>query len=707
MSAPTPTPAAGATGTTAARSAELLHRLAGPDATFHEGQLEAIEALVDRRQRVLVVQRTGWGKSAVYFLATRLLRDQGRGPTLLVSPLLALMRNQIDAAERIGLRAASLNSSNTDEWDVVEQEILADGVDVLLISPERLNNPRFRANVLPHLVATTGLLVIDEVHCISDWGHDFRPDYRRLARVLDRLPHGVPVLGCTATANDRVVADVEEQLGEGAVELRGPLHRDSLELEVLDLPSQADRLAWLATEVPTMAGTGIVYCLTIADAERVAGWLRSRGLPVLSYTGATDPGERLVAEEALRHNEVKALVATSALGMGYDKPDLGFVVHYQGPGSPIAYYRQVGRAGRALDRARVVLLRGHEDRDIQDFFIRTAFPPREQAEQVIALLEAAGGPVKITEIEAEVNVRRSRLEAMLKILDAEGAVERQGSAWQRTLAPWEYDEERVERVTAARRAEQEAMARYGTDGTCLMRFLRSQLDDAHGADDCGRCSVCRAAAGDPIPPPVFEPELVEAARTFLRGSPLSIEPRRQWPRDVEHVRGNIPAELRLQDGRALSVLGDGGWGERVKTARAEGEPYDDRLVGGAVQAIAERWCPEPAPTWVTTVPAAGPAAAHLTDFATRLAARLGLPFLQALQLTRSIEPQGRMHNSAQQVANLWGAYGVAADIPSGPVLLVDDVVDSRWTLTIAGAALLEAGAGPVFPFALARSRGDG
>ena len=708
MSAATPTPTSSTATTTAARAAELLHRLAGPDATFHEGQLEAIEALVDHGQRVLVVQRTGWGKSAVYFLATRLLRDQGRGPTLLVSPLLALMRNQIEAAERIGLRAASLNSSNTDDWDVVEQEILADGVDVLLISPERLNNPRFRAKVLPHLVATTGLLVIDEVHCISDWGHDFRPDYRRLARVLDRLPRGVPVLGCTATANDRVVADVEEQLGEGAVEIRGPLDRASLELEVLALPSQADGLAWLAAEVPAMAGTGIVYCLTIADAERVAGWLRSQGLNVLSYTGATDPGERLVAEEALRRNEVKALVATSALGMGYDKPDLGFVVHYQGPGSPIAYYQQVGRAGRALDRARVVLLRGHEDRDIQDYFIRNAFPPREQAEQVIALLEAAGGPVKITAIEAEVNVRRSRLEAMLKILDAEGAVEREGAAWQRTLVPWAYDEDRVERVTAERRAEQDAMARYGADGTCLMRFLRAQLDDAAGAEvDCGRCSVCRAAAGAPIPGPTFEPEQIEAARTFLRGSPLSIEPRRQWPRHVAQVHGNIPAELRLQDGRALSVLGDGGWGERVKAARVAGAPYDDRLVGGATGAITERWAPEPAPTWVTIVPAEGPAAAHLAAFATRLAEHLGVPFQEALALPRPIEPQGRRHNSAQQVANLWGAYAVAGALPSGPVLLVDDVVDSRWTLTVAGAALLGAGSGPVHPFALAKAGGDG
>ncbi len=693
------------TRATAAQALDLLRRLAGPDAQFHPGQLEAIEALVDRRRRVLVVQRTGWGKSAVYFLATRLLRDQGGGPTLLVSPLLALMRNQVHAAERIGLKAAPLNSSNTDDWDVIEESILADGVDVLLISPERLNNERFRTRVLPHLVGAVGLLVIDEVHCISDWGHDFRPDYRRLARVLDRLPRNVPVLGCTATANDRVVHDVEEQLGEGAVEIRGRLDRDSLELEVIDLPSQAERMAWLATEVPTLAGTGIVYCLTIADAQRVAAWLRSRGVNVLAYTGATEPGERLVAEDALLHNEVKALVATSALGMGYDKPDLGFVIHYQGPGSPIAYYQQVGRAGRSLDTARVVLLRGHEDADIQDYFIRTAFPPRDKAEQVIALLEAAGGPVKITEIEAEVNVRRSRLEGMLKILDAEGAVERVGSAWQRTLQPWAYDEERVERVTAARRAEQEAMVRYGSDGTCLMRFLRRQLDD-HVDADCGRCSVCRAAAGSPPAPLELDVDLVEAARTFLRSSPLVIEPRRQWPRDLDGVSGNIPADQRLADGRALSLYGDAGWGALVRGARLEGRPYDDRLVDGAVELVRRTWRPDPPPEWVTCLPGSPAGGGLLADFADRLAARLELPHLAVIEQVRPIADQRTMANSAQQVRNVLGAYAVTADVPSGPVLLVDELVDSRWTLTVVGAALRQAGSGPVLPLVLAKASGD-
>jgi len=692
------------TGATADRALTLLAQLAGADARFHPGQLEAIEALVDRRQRVLVVQRTGWGKSAVYFLATRLLRDQGGGPTLLVSPLLALMRNQISAAERIGLKAASLNSSNSDDWDAIEDSILSDGVDVLLISPERLNNERFRTKVLPHLVGAVGLLVIDEVHCISDWGHDFRPDYRRLARVLDRLPRNVPVLGCTATANDRVVRDVEEQLGDGAVEIKGPLHRASLELEVIDLPSQAERMAWLATEVPLLDGTGIIYCLTITDAQRVAAWLRSRGLNVLAYTGATEPGERLVAEDALLNNEIKALVATSALGMGYDKPDLGFVVHYQGPGSPIAYYQQVGRAGRSLDRARVVLLRGHEDADIQDYFIRTAFPPRDKAEQVIALLEAAGGPVKITEIEAEVNVRRGRLEAMLKILDAEGAVERVGSSWQRTLAPWAYDEERVERVTAARRAEQDAMARYGTDGTCLMRFLRQQLDDP-APEDCGQCSVCRTAAGSAPAPLEFDVDLVQAARTFLRSSPMVIEPRRQWPRDLEGVSGNIPADLRLQDGRALSQYGDAGWGELVSQAHREARPYDDRLVVGAADLVRTTWRPDPPPQWVTCLP--GSSAGLLPEFAARLADHLGLPFLPAVSQVRSTDDQGYMENSAQQVRNVLGAFSVTGEVPSGPVLLLDEVVDSRWTLTVVGVALREAGSGPVLPLALAKAHGDG
>src|SRR5688572_9574515 len=344
------------------RAAELLGALAGPHARFRPHQLEAVRDLVDDRGRVLCVQRTGWGKSAVYFLATALLRERGAGPALIVSPLLALMRNQIAAAERLGISAYTVNSTNRDAWDEVRMLLADDAIDLLLISPERLNNPQFRETMLPLFMERVGLLVVDEAHCVSDWGHDFRPDYRRIRDVLAGLADDVAVLCTTATANDRVVADVTEQLRTGTQRdeqltvYRGALARRSLRLEVAVLPEPAARLAWLASWLPQLPGSGIVYCLTKRDTETVAEWLRGQGITAIAYSGEVADEERVEAERRLLANDVKAVVATSALGMGYDKPDLGFVVHYQAPSSAIAYYQQVGRAGRGVEEAHVILL---------------------------------------------------------------------------------------------------------------------------------------------------------------------------------------------------------------------------------------------------------------------------------------------------------------------------------------------------------------
>jgi ATP-dependent DNA helicase RecQ len=684
--------------TTRTDADDLLRRLTGnPAAEFRDGQWDAIEGLVERRGRALVVQRTGWGKSAVYFVATRLLRDRGAGPTILVSPLLALMRNQIQAAERAGVRAETINSENRDEWSAIEARVRAGEVDLLLISPERLNNPRFRRDVLPALLAEVGLVVVDEAHCISDWGHDFRPDYRRIGRILDQLPPGVPVLCTTATANDRVVDDVVEQLGSNIEVVRGPLERESLALGVLDIADPAHRLAWLATALPVLPGSGIVYCLTVADSERVAAWLKRQGIAAVAYSGKSDEAERVRIEEALLANDVKVVVATSALGMGFDKPDLTFVVHYQAPSSAVAYYQQVGRAGRGVGEAFGWLLRGGEDTDIQDWFIRTAFPSREQAEGVIALLEERGAPVKLGEIEVAVNVGHTRLEGMLKVLDVEGAVERTDTGWRRTEQPWAYPDERVERVTALRRDEQEAMRAYAATAECRMAFLRSELDDPMAAP-CGRCDRCTGVALDPS----VAPELVAEAGAFLRSTRLEIEPRKRWPNGLGDPKGTIEPAVRVEPGRALSVLGDGGWGSVVRAARSSGRPVSDELLGALVSLL-DGWSPDPAPEWVAAVPSTSPIVA---DAASRLAERLGLPFHEVLTHRGTPRPQGEMHNSAQQVGNVYRAFKVKAYVPEVPVLLVDDLVDTRWTMTVAGLCLRVAGSGPVHPLALATAYGD-
>jgi ATP-dependent DNA helicase RecQ len=685
--------------TTRRLAEDLLRRLTANDAaTFRPGQWEAIEELVERRGRGLVVQRTGWGKSAVYFVATRVLRDRGAGPTVLVSPLLALMRNQLQMAERAGVRAETINSENRERWDEIEVRVRRGEVDVLLISPERLNNPRFRRDVLPELARTVGLLVVDEAHCISDWGHDFRPDYRRIARVLQLIPPRVPVLCTTATANDRVVADIVEQLGDDLHVVRGPLDRPSLALSVVELAEPARRLAWLARAVPHLPGSGVVYCLTVADTHRVANWLKSRGIDAVAYSGESEHEDRLVFEEALLANRVKVVVATSALGMGFDKPDLTFVVHYQSPGSPVAYYQQVGRAGRAVDHAHGVLLRGHEDVDIQDFFIRTAFPPRHQAEQVVRLLEARAEPVPIGEIEREVNARRTRIEAMLKVLEVEGAVERvERAGWRRTLRPWSYDEERVARVTALRRAEQAAMVEYARTGECRMAFLRHQLDDRSAAP-CGRCDNC---TGETLPVDL-DVELVQEALTYLRDAALILEPRRRWPAGLDEPRGAIPVDLQLQPGRVLSVYGNGGWGSVVKQSKYGARRFPAELVDAAARLVTSTWRPDPPPAWITCVPSSS-TPELVPDFAQRLARRLGLEFRDVLRRVRPGGPQKEMENSAQQFRNVYGAFEVVTSLPAGPVLLVDDIVDSRWTLTVVGATLRRAGSAEVHPFVLAKA----
>lgn len=673
----------------------LLRRLTGdPAAAFRPDQLEAIVALAGERGRVLLVQRTGWGKSAVYFIATRLLRDRGLGPTLLVSPLLALMRNQIEAAERLGVSADTINSSNRDEWAEVEEQIDADEVDVLLISPERLANQQFRSEVLPVIGRRSGLLVIDEAHCISDWGHDFRPDYRRLVRVLDLLPAGVPVLCCTATANDRVVDDVTAQLGADFVPVRGPLARSGLRLHAIDKPVQAERLVWLASVIEGLPGTGIVYCLTVADTGRVAAWLRSQGIEARAYSGADDNEYRRAVEQDLLANRVKVVVATSALGMGFDKPDLAFVIHYQSPGSPVAYYQQVGRAGRALTESWGILLRGVEDADIQDYFIGAAFPPAGLAERAVDLLESRAASMTMREILAEVNVQPGRLENLLKILEVEGAVERDGSLWLRTLAPWSYDHERVTSVTALRRAEQEQMRGYISTNECRMRLLRGYLDD-HDPEPCGLCDNCSGESLDRA----FDPAVVQPAVDFLRKSERVIEPRRQFPDGKR-----IALDDRPEEGRALAVWGDGGWGRLVRRGKQQDGRFDDQLVTAARDLMRNRWRPEPAPGWVAYVPSLR-RPELVRDFAHRLAQSLGLACTDVVVKVSDTEPQKAMHNSQQQYRNIKDAFEIAGEVPSGPVLLVDDMVDSRWTLTVVGLLLREAGAGPVLPFALADTAG--
>lgn len=678
---------------------EILSELVGKPAQFHDGQYEAIEAIVAKRQRGLVVQRTGWGKSAVYFIATALLRRQNHGPTLIISPLLALMADQVAAAERAGIRAESINSANAAAWDSITERLAANEIDVLLISPERLNNPAFRQNQLPDLLEQLGLLVIDEAHCISDWGHDFRPDYRRIGGIIRELD--APILATTATANQRVVDDVLEQLGDDVFLTRGPLARSSLRLAVLPIADSQTRIGWLIDHLADFESSGIIYTLTVAAAEDIAAALQAAGHDVAAYTGATAPEERTELEEALKHNRVKALVATSALGMGFDKPDLGFVVHFGAPASPVSYYQHIGRAGRGTDHADAVLLPGAEDERIWEYFATASMPDEDTAH---AVLEAATQPLSVPALAARVDLSPTRLELLLKILAVDDAMIRVQGGWQATGVPWHYDAKRYEHVAAQRLAEQHLMLEYQTTDTCRMRFLSETLDDPY-AEDCGRCDNCVTPWLDTT---ISEDARGQAQRSISRPG-VELPPRRMWPTGMNNLGINLKGKINLQaePGRALARLTDLGWGSTLRELQdpaTADAPVPERLVHAVVDVLTE-WDWALRPIAVVSMPSPN-RPALVTSLAQAIAKIGQMPYLGDLSWHGPVTTPAE--NSAFRLAQVHGRYSVPeqlcqalANAPTtGPVLLVDDFATTKWSLTVATVKLREAGAQGVLPLTL-------
>ncbi len=688
--------------------AQALLRIAmkNAQADFRDGQWEAIDHIVNQRGKVLCIQRTGWGKSMVYFVAAKLMRAQGHGVTLIISPLLALMRNQVEAANRLQLHALTINSTNVDDWPAIRQELLADRADLLLISPERLANDEFVTQVLQPIAARIGMMVVDEAHCISDWGHDFRPDYRRIGQVLGRLPNNIAVLATTATANRRVEGDVGAQLGGNVKVQRGPLMRNTLALQVMQMSSTADRLAWLAERIPALAGSGIVYTLTTRDTERVSTWLKQNGIDAHAYHSDIDTVERERLENALLANKVKCLVATSALGMGYDKPDLTFVIHYQTPGNVVAYYQQVGRAGRAIPLAYGVLLSGEEEVSINKFFREAAFPPEQQVKRILSALDEAEDGMRVRDLERAVNLRSSQIEKVLKLLVVEprSPVVRIDGKWFRTPNPFAMDRERIAHLTQQRELEWEQMQAYLANRCCSMYFLATALDD-NTSGLCGRCSFCLQRTVLPLD---TEQSTLIAARRFVRHSEMPLQLKKQWEltaleQYAQHFgwRGlNIPHSLRGQDGRVLSRWGEPVWGSLVAEGKAAGR-FDDKLVEATADLVMHRWPDAAKARWVACIPSLR----HpelVPDFAQRLAEALGLPFREAVKKVRETDPQKQMENRFFQCTNLDGAFVVDTELCyCDPVLLVDDAVDSAWTLTLVSVLLREAGVNAVVPFALA------
>lgn len=676
---------------------EYLVKLFGQEAKFRDGQLEAIVAIM-MGKRILAVQKTGWGKSLIYFLGTRMLRDEGSGPTLVISPLLALMNNQIDAAKGLGLLAKTVNSQNRDEWEQIYEQLANNTIDLLLISPERLGNSDFIEKVMTRISHTIGLLVIDEAHCISDWGHDFRPDYQRISDIIHYLPKNIPLAATTATANDRVVEDVIQQLGDDVDLLRGPLVRASLAIDVLHLGSKSQRLAWLAVNLPKMKGTGIVYCLTVADTQLIAGWLEHNGITSHAYYGGVDGDIRHQMEDDFQKNRIKVLVATSAFGMGIDKGDIAFVIHFQKPGNVIAYYQQIGRAGRNIRSANAILMAGEEDDHITSYFIDAAFPSYKEMAGVIHLLESHD-KLKQYEIENHLNMSNKRMANCLKYLMVRGDIAKDGSAYNKTPKTWAPDMDHIAAITALRQSELATMNQFIHMDGCYMKFIANKLSDM-AAEDCGKCSNC-------IGHHHFEQALLEtsimAASRYIRGEFTSFESRRRWPFGVKvDGKNNIAPTMRFKTGIVLSNYDDSGWGSLVRQGRYEKDYFEDDLVEAAVKVLSKHikaWDIQ----WVTSV-ASLRRPQLVKGFAERVAEQLHLPYKNSVLKLEGAQIQKELKNSRHQYENVQGYFAVK-DVSPGNVLLIDDMVDSRWTLTVCAYKLKAAGSGDVYAFALANTVG--
>ena len=676
---------------------EILRESYGENAEFREGQKEAIEAVVNGK-RTLVVQKTGWGKSLVYFIATKLLKEKKKdGITLIISPLLALMNNQIDSAQRLGLNVKTINSDNNDEWDNIISDICDNNtVDALIISPERLANSDFVKDCLDKIKNRVNLFVVDEAHCISDWGHDFRPDYRRIVKILQLLPGNVPVLATTATANDRVVNDIVAQLGENLVISRGELIRESLAIQVIKLQKKEDRLAWLAENIEKMPGSGVVYCLTKADCDLVTDWLNENDIKSEKYYADISKEYKAIILDKFQKNEIKVLVATVAFGMGYDKPDIGFVIHFQRPANIVSYYQQIGRAGRGIELAYAILLCGEEDEHINQYFINSAFPTEKDMNIVVDFITDNPGK-SISEIKGALNIRANRVEKTLKYLtvgdDIYTEYVNRKKGYYKSAKKWEPDLERSEGITAIRYKEMQDMDEFTKQKGCYMKYIAEKLDDVN-AKVCGKCSNCRGLLFDEM----VGAETVQRAQQFIKSKFGVIEPRKQFPDKTK-----IESEFQFKSGIVLSNYADAGYGMAVQKGKYVDGYFSDELVDASVKILSE-FIKNNNIEWITPVTSKR----HpqlVPDFAKRLADRLGIGYFEGIKKFNA-EEQKKFENSDGQYKNANDSFEII-QVKKENILLVDDMVDSRWTFTVCAMKMREMGSGDIYPFALANTAGRG
>ena len=685
------------------RATAILKNLYGENARFRPGQYEAIERTI-KEKRLLVVQKTGWGKSLVYFICTKLLREEGAGVTLVISPLLALMDNQLSAARKMGLNCTALNSTTANERELILMGMEANTYDLVLATPESLMNKKFR-QYLPDI--RIGLLVIDEAHCISDWGHDFRLEYNKIYRVIEQLQPNVPVLATTATANNHVIEDLQNQMGKPKVS-RGHLMRDNLSIQILPLSDKESRYAWILDNIGRLPGTGIIYCLSRKDCTWLSDFLCENGISAEPYFSGDGEQEKKSQETLKRflNDEIKVIVSTIKLGMGFDKGNVSFVIHFQCPKNVIAYYQQIGRAGRNISFARTFLMLGGEDYRIHKGFIENAFPSEPEMKRIRQYITACPGVCTVNIICAAIDISKKKILKVLDFLEDEGLIEKEWrsstsgkpyAVYKSTAAPFVYRGEHYEEIKQIRYRELEQMQTIAGTSECLSRTVVSCLDDIED-HDCGICSNCDPKGRFPV---TVSAVSKRRAIDFLENLTIPIDPWNYWPRNnlVADTKNYYP---NLQ-GIALSKYNEG-LGKLVRDGKYSTQKFDDQLVRKGARVL-KKYIKEHDLCCVTAVPSLNTNV--VPDYAKRLAAACGLPYVDLLRKTNRSH-QKDLNNTAHQFVNAYKSFESisSASIPSS-VILVDDMVDSGLTLAVCGALLGRAGCERVFPLALADAGSGG
>lgn len=679
------------------QASKILKESYGSEAKFRDGQLEAILSVVEKK-KTLVVQKTGWGKSVVYFIATKILREQGAGPTIIVSPLLALMKNQIDSAAVLGINAVTINSDNKDIWE--ELYATLDSYDAIIISPERLSNEVFMSYLAE--IPNIQLFVVDEAHSISDWGHDFRPDYQRIVRLIDNFPADVAILGTTATANNRVIVDIKKQLGNDLVVVRGDLIRENLAIQINARQNREERLAWLAQSLSVGGdlenGQGIIYCLTKRDCETVSGFLKRKGISVEAYySGLKDELGNDLAQKHLQDfddGKIRVLVATIKLGMGYDKSDIQFVIHYQLPQNLISYYQQIGRAGRDGKKAYAILFHGNEDEDILNFFIEGA---QAKPELLSTIMDFTVNGAKFNEMLPKINVQYGKLGDALKYLLVHEYIYKDGPVYRRNInATFNDETERLKQgeLNVVRYRELAKLKEFLSTENCYMKFVADELD---APDKKEKCGICRNCVGTEIIATSIDDNTINEARAFLKNRHGKIIPRKMWG-----TGGRIAKDRLMEEGWILSDDYYSEIGQKVKQEKYTEEHFSDELVSLSKNYIQDKVKQNQIDTVMAVPSLRRPDL--VPDFARDLAEALSQPYEIAILKTELAAEQKALLNSAQQQENIENSISIdPVKVFDRTILLVDDMVDSKWTFTVITAKLLDAGAKVVFPFALVKT----